>query len=249
MISFVGWSVHPGLLSSDAFAFAGAGSRGEGKGTFGGVGVPGSGVLPGAGGQDDAVVEGPTPGVEFAARVPLGAAVVDAGPAQRGEGDRITARLGQEVASVAQGVGPPVEPERGGGRFFAEGPGGGDEPLVVLVAGQCVDLNSGADRPQGQSWGADGLGSVFGDVVGDRPGRQRLAGAGQAAGVADGPDVGLCAESQDAPEQRVVSGDGGGVVTDRGYGGADGLLDKLGGVARRRGLVTLTWASRRMTAW
>src|SRR5215475_10728640 len=107
----VGPLVHPGLLASDAFAFPGSRGRGEGKRAFGGVGVSGSGVLPGADGQDNAVIKATAPGVEFAAGIPLGAAVVDAGPAQPGEGDRIAAGLGQEVAPVAKGVGPPVEPE------------------------------------------------------------------------------------------------------------------------------------------
>src|SRR5262245_521555 len=75
----------------------GPGRPRQGKGAFGGIGMSGSGVLPGADGQDNAVIEAAAPGVEFAAGMPLGAAVVDAGPAQPGEGDRITARLGQEV--------------------------------------------------------------------------------------------------------------------------------------------------------
>src|SRR5215468_3572575 len=166
----LGWSVHPGLPSSDAFACPGSRGCGQGEVTFGGIGMSGSGVLPGADGQDDGVIKAPTPGVEFAAGMPLGAAVVGAGPAQRGEGDRVAAGLGQEVAPVAEGVGPPVEPEPGGGRVFAECPGGGDEPLVVLAAGESVDLGTGADRPVGKPGSADGLGGVFGDVVRNRPG-------------------------------------------------------------------------------
>ena len=56
----------------------------------------------------------------------------------------------------------------------------------------------------------------------------------------DGPDVGLGSEPQDAPQRGVVCGDGGCVVADRGRGGADGLVEQLGGVTRRRGLVTVT---------
>src|SRR5262249_50717376 len=76
-----------GLLSSGAFAFTGPGGRSQGERAFGGIRVPGSGVLPGTDGQDNAVIQATAPGIEFAARMPLGAAVVGAGPAQRGEGD------------------------------------------------------------------------------------------------------------------------------------------------------------------
>src|SRR5262245_30562642 len=69
-------------------------------------------------------------GSSSAARVPLGVAVVDAGPAERGEGDRVAAGLGEGVPPVAESVGPPVEPELGGGGVFAKIPGGRDEPLV-----------------------------------------------------------------------------------------------------------------------
>jgi hypothetical protein len=47
----------------------------------------------------------------------------------------------------------------------------------------------------------------------------------------------LAAEPHDAPQRRVAAGDRGGAITDRGHGGADGLVEQLGGVARRRWLV------------
>ena len=112
--------------------------------------MPGSGVLPGTDGQHNPVIEAAAPGVEFAAGKPLGAPVVDAGPAQRGERDRVSPGLGQEVTAVAERMGPPVEPEHGGDRVLTQCPGGPDEPPAMLAAGESVDLGGCADRPGGK---------------------------------------------------------------------------------------------------
>ena len=53
---------------------------------------------------------GPAPRVAFAVGVALGAAVVGAGLAELAEGDGVAAGFGEEVAAVAEHVGPGPEP-------------------------------------------------------------------------------------------------------------------------------------------
>src|SRR5262249_58750534 len=59
--------------------------------------VAGTGVGPGVQDQDDGLVEGAAPRVEFATRVSLGAAVVLTVAAQAAESGGITAGFGEEV--------------------------------------------------------------------------------------------------------------------------------------------------------
>ena len=92
--------------------FAGLRGGGECQLAFGGGGVAGAGVVPGSDEQDRAFVEVAAPGVFLAVRVALGAAVGDAGLAQLAEGDRVAAGFGEEVAAVAEHVGPPVQGEQ-----------------------------------------------------------------------------------------------------------------------------------------
>jgi len=110
----------------------------------------------------------------------------------------------------------------------------------VLAAAQGGDVGGGADRPVRKSRSIESLGGVLSDVVCDRLGGQRLSGAGQSVDVSDGPDVSLGPEPQDTSQRGVVSRDRGSVITDRVYGGADGLVEQLVGVAPWRGPMTVT---------
>ena len=83
---------------------AGAGGAGEGEFGSGEVVVPGAVVGPGLEDQDDGVVEGASPGVVFAVGVALCLAVLEAGSAQRAEGDGVAAGFGEEVAAPAERV-------------------------------------------------------------------------------------------------------------------------------------------------
>jgi len=96
-------------------------SRGGGEGELAlcSGGVTSSGVSPGGHQQDGAFIQVAAPGVLLAIRVPLLAAVNDAGLAQGGEGGRVAAGLGKEMAPVAEHVSPPVEPQRSSGRMLA----------------------------------------------------------------------------------------------------------------------------------
>src|SRR6266446_1936823 len=97
------------FLACDAVVVAGACGGGEGELPLGRGGVAGSGVLPGRDQQDGVLVEVAAPGVFLAVGMPLGAAVGEAGLAELGEGDRVAMKLGEEMAAIAQHVGPPVE--------------------------------------------------------------------------------------------------------------------------------------------
>ena len=77
--------------------------------------------------------------------MPLGFAVGDAGLAQLAEGDGVAAGLGEEVAPVAEHVGPPVQAERRGVRVLAQFPASRNEPLVVLAAMKGCDRGRAAD--------------------------------------------------------------------------------------------------------
>src|SRR5262245_32432644 len=124
--------------------------------------VAGTGVGPVVQDQDDGVVEGAAPGVEFACGVALGAAVVLAVAAEAAEGGGVGAGFGEEVAAVAECMGPFAQPgpcgdeaavtEFPGGAAYpggdvvaaAEFPRGGDHLLVVPVAAQVRQVTRGA---------------------------------------------------------------------------------------------------------
>src|SRR5690242_12475531 len=119
----------------------------EGQGVSVGCLVAGTGVMPVTEEQHGGFVHDPAPGVEFAVRVTLGAAVFLAGGAELAEGDGEAARLGEEVAAVAEAVRPlPV----------AERPGGLDELAVMRRAAERLDLEPGADPVGGQARSASG---------------------------------------------------------------------------------------------
>src|SRR5690242_2350591 len=86
-----GWkdSGGSGVVAGGLFVLAGAGGGGQGEGVLPGGGVAGSGVDPGGVNQDQAVIEGASPGVGFTIGVVLGAAVVGAAGAQLAEGDGV----------------------------------------------------------------------------------------------------------------------------------------------------------------
>ena len=111
------------------------------------------------------LVEVAAPGVFLAVGVPLGAAVGEAVLAEPGEGGGIALALGEEVAAVAEHVGPPVEAELRGGGVLAQFPANGDEPLAMSAAAKGGDGLGAVDGPVGEAGGANGLGGVFGDVV------------------------------------------------------------------------------------
>src|SRR5712691_5773875 len=127
-------SVHPGLLSRNAFVLAGSRGGGEGELVLGGGGVAGSGVLPGGHDQDGVLAEVAAPGIFLAVGVAFASPVVGAGLAQLREGDRVAAGFGEEVAAVAEHVGPLVERQLGCGGALAQFPASRNEPLVVSAA-------------------------------------------------------------------------------------------------------------------
>ena len=92
-------------------------SGGTGEGQFGpsGSGVTAPVVGPCGQDQDRGFLERATPGVVFAMRVALLAAVFSTGAAELAEGDRVAAGFGKEVAAVAEHVRPLAEPGPGGG--------------------------------------------------------------------------------------------------------------------------------------
>ena len=195
-------------------------TRGGSGGEFGtrSGGVASSGVGPGLEDQDSGLVYGPSPGIAFAVRVALLAAVVGAGGAEFAEGDGVAARFGQEVAAVAEHVGPLPKPPFAGPAFAAELPGGGDHLLVVRRAAQRPDLDQVPQPLGGDAGGGQGLGRVLGDVVRGGLAVQGLPGGGQLAALADDPGVGLGSEAE--PDGRAVraggEGDGGGGLADAG---------------------------------
>jgi len=203
---------------------AGSCGGGERELTLGSGGVTGSGVLPAGHEQDRAFVEVAAPGIFLAVRMPLGTAVADARLAQLSESDRVTTGFGEEVAPVAEHVGPPIQAKLRGSRMLAQFPASRDKPLVMDAAAKCGDRSRARDGTIGKSRSADGLGGVFGDVVRHCLSRQRTSGAGQAASRwADDPGINLCPESQDTPQRGVCSNDRGRVVGDDRGGLADGL--------------------------
>src|SRR5262249_40131109 len=157
---------------------------------------------------------------------------------------------------------PPVEGQLGRLRMLAQIPASGDEPLVMLGAGERVNRLGTTQGTVRKAGGANGLGGVFGDVVRYRLGRQRLPGAGQSVSSwTDDPGIDLCPKPQDTPQgringrrrRRVAEGrwespqDGlsqqGGCLAGNDSGGlADGLRQQVGGVLARRRLAVIAGA-------
>src|SRR5262249_4606088 len=157
---------------------------------------------------------------------------------------------------------PPVEGQLGRLRMLAQIPASGDEPLVVLGAGERVDRLGTAQGTVRKSGGADGLGGVFGDVVRYRLGRQRVPGAGQSVSSwADDPGIDLCPELEDTPQGRIndwrrrrvadgrwespqdgLSQQSGCLAGNDGGGLADGLRQQSGGVLDRWRLAVIAGA-------
>src|SRR6266498_1042358 len=129
--------------------------------------VAGSGVGPCFEDQHHRVVEGTAPRVVFTVWVALATTVVDTGTAELAEGSGVAAGFGEEVAAVAEHVGPLAEPWFGGCVPGAELPRGGDHLLVVGRAAQCGDLEFGTDAGAGQARHVEGLSNVLGDVIRD----------------------------------------------------------------------------------
>src|SRR5690348_7172085 len=103
--------------------------------------------------------------VEVGAEAP-GAAV----GADGGEGDRVGAGLGENVAAEAEHVRPPAQVQLVVLREAAELPGGFDHPAVVWGDVEQADGVAVADGPVGAlsvGDGAGGFGGVFGDVAGE----------------------------------------------------------------------------------
>jgi hypothetical protein len=92
------------LLGGVVLAISGTSSSSERYRITGDAGVTSPGRGPGLIDQDDGFVDGPSPGVAFAAGVAFGAPVVGAGLAELAEGDGVAAGFGQEVAAVAKHV-------------------------------------------------------------------------------------------------------------------------------------------------
>jgi myo-inositol-1(or 4)-monophosphatase len=125
---------------------AGGGSEGEFGSREGGV--SGACVRPVLENQHGGLIDRAAPRVAFAAWMALAFAVLGAGAAELPEGDGVAAGFGEEVAAVAEGVGPFAQPGPGRGEPPApQLPRGGDHRPVVGIAAQGGDVLGGPQRP------------------------------------------------------------------------------------------------------
>jgi hypothetical protein len=196
--------------------------------------VAGSGVGPGAEDEHDGLVEGASPGVAFTVRVALLATVAGASLPEMAEGDGVTAEFGEEVAALAEHVGPVAEPRIAGRVPAAELTGGGDHLLVMAGAAQPGEVEGGPEPLVGQAGDSQALGGVFGDVVRYGLAAERLARARQVIAMADGPGVSLRTESKPDNGPCRSSGD-----SDSAGGLTDGITQHRGSEPGGRRLIVV----------